>query len=77
VAQANLLGAMGVLEAGILVPGLPLYDPAKAFNEVKMAGAVPWEVVPDVLDQLTSPGLKRLPPPPKSVVPAPATPPAP
>jgi len=39
---------------------------------VKMSGAVPWEVVPDVLDHLTSPSLKRLPAPPTAPAPAPA-----
>lgn len=62
VAAANLLAAMGVLEAEVLVPGVDLYDPAKAFNHVKWDGAVPWELVPDVLDHLTSPALQRLPP---------------
>jgi len=37
-----------------------------------MSGAVPWEVVPDVLDHLTSPSLKRLPAPPTAPAPAPA-----
>ena len=62
VAQATVLATMGVLDAERLVPGVDLYDPVKAFNHVKWDGAVPWEVVPDVLDHLTSPGLKRLPP---------------
>ncbi|MGZ3272333.1 MAG: TolC family outer membrane protein [Caulobacteraceae bacterium] len=71
VSQANLLGSMGLLEAALLVPngGIELYDPAKAFNRVKMSGAVPWEIVPDVLDHVTSPSLKRLPPPPSAAVP--------
>jgi hypothetical protein len=65
VSQANLLGNMGLLEAGILVPGgVDLYDPAKAFNRVKWAGAVPWEFLPEVLDHVTSPPLQKLPPPP-------------
>jgi outer membrane protein len=63
--QTNLLASMGLLEAQRLVPGgVDLYDPAKAFDRVKLAGAVPWEVVPDVLDHLTSPQVKRLPAPP-------------
>lgn len=70
VSQANLLGSMGLLEAALLVPngGIEIYDPAKAFNRVKMSGAVPWEIVPDVLDHATSPALKRLPPPPTAAV---------
>jgi outer membrane protein len=70
VSQANLLGSMGLLEAGILVPdGVDLYDPAKAFNRVKWAGAVPWEFVPEVLDHVTAPSLQKLPPPPKAPLP--------
>jgi outer membrane protein len=70
VAQAGLLSAMGLLEADRLVPGgVDLYDPGKAFNRVKMAGAVPWELFPDALDHLTSPPLKTLPPPPAAPVP--------
>jgi outer membrane protein len=69
VSQANLLGSMGLLEAGLLVPGgVDLYDPAKAFNRVKWAGAVPWEFVPDALDHLTAPPLRKLPPPPTAPV---------
>ncbi|HEY4032072.1 MAG TPA: TolC family outer membrane protein [Caulobacteraceae bacterium] len=69
VSQANLLGNMGLLEAGILVPGgVDLYDPAKAFNRVKWAGAVPWEFLPDALDHLTAPSLRKLPPPPTGPV---------
>jgi outer membrane protein len=69
VSQANLLDTMGLLEAELLVPGgVDLYDPAKAFNRVKMAGAVPWEVFPSALDHLTAPGLKRLPAPPTAPV---------
>lgn len=73
VAQAGLLSASGLLEADLLVPGgVDLYDPAKNFNRVKYAGAVPWEVVPDVLDHLTSPALKRLPAPPRALAPDPS-----
>lgn len=69
VSQANLLDTMGLLEAELLVPGgIDVYDPAKAFNRVKMAGAVPWEIVPSALDHLTSPGLQRLPAPPSAPV---------
>jgi outer membrane protein len=68
VAQAGLLATMGLLEAQRLVPGVDVYDPAKNFNRVKLNGAVPWEVVPDALDHLTSPSLKRLPAPPAGPV---------
>jgi outer membrane protein len=69
VSQANLLGSMGLLEAALLVPGeVELYDPAKAFNRVKLSGTVPWEYLPDALDHLTAPSLQHLPPPPKAPV---------
>ena len=69
VSQANLLGSMGLLEAALLAPGeVDLYDPAKAFNRVKLTGAVPWEVLPDALDHLTSPPLQHLPSPPRAAV---------
>lgn len=68
VTQANLLDSMGLLEAERLVPGIDLYNPAKNFNRVKLQGAVPWEVLPDALDHLTSPPLRQLPAAPKTVV---------
>ena len=67
VAAANLLAAMGLLEAKILVPGVNLYDPVKAFNKVKNAGAVPWEILPEAIDGLGLPSLHRLPDPPTSL----------
>jgi outer membrane protein len=68
VSGANLLQATGMLEAERLVPGINLYDPAKAFNKVRTAGSVPWEAIPAALDHLTAPALKRLPPPPSTPV---------
>jgi outer membrane protein len=71
VAQANLLGSMGLLEKDLLTPGAgETYDPAKAFNRVKRTATVPWEFFPDALDHLTSPPLKKLPAPPTAPVPA-------
>jgi len=68
-AQAGLLASMGLLEANRLIPGgVDLYDPSKAFDRVKLAGAVPWEIIPDALDRVTSPGIKKLPPPPSAPV---------
>ena len=75
VAQAGLLGTMGLLEAGLLTPGnVEIYDPAKNFNRVKMTGMVPWEYLPDALDHLSSPPLQRLAPPPTSIPGQPASP---
>jgi hypothetical protein len=69
VAAANLLQAMGLLEAPLLVPGVNVYNPVKSFNQVRGAGAVPWEYLPAALDHLTAPTLRKLPAPPTSPVP--------
>jgi len=69
VAQAALLQAMGRLEARALVTGAPLYDPAKSFNRVKNAGAVPWEPLIAALDSVGAPSVGAPPP-----IPAPAAP---
>jgi outer membrane protein len=52
VAEANLLSAMGRLEAKNLVRGVALYDPLTSFNKVKHAGAVPWEDAVEAIDSL-------------------------
>ena len=70
VAATALLASMGLLEARILVPGVHPYDPVKAFEQVRTAGAVPWEVIPAALDHVTAPPLRRLPPPPTALPPA-------
>jgi len=70
VAQASLLNAMGRLEAGALVSGAPLYDAAANFNQVKMAGAVPWEGLVQGLDTVGAPSPTAAVPP----VPTPAAP---
>jgi outer membrane protein len=57
VAEANLLSAMGRLEARALVIGAPIYDPAKSFNRVKSKGAVIWEPLVAVLDAVGEPGV--------------------
>ncbi len=55
VAEANLLQAMGRLEARTLVKGVDLYDPARSFNKVKRIGAVPWESLVEKLDTFGAP----------------------
>lgn len=55
VAEANLLAAMGRLEAGALVRGVDLYDPAKSFDRVKRADALPWDGVVEALDHVGAP----------------------
>lgn len=55
VAGANVLQAMGRLEARNLVSGVETYDPKTSFDKVKHAGAVPWEGVVEGLDSLGAP----------------------
>ena len=65
---AVLLNAMGLLQARLLAPDIDVYDPNKAFNDVRYAGAVPWEYVPAALDHVTAPTLTHLPQPPSTLV---------
>jgi outer membrane protein len=51
-AGAGLLAAMGRLDVADLDPGLPAYDPQRAFDHVKRAGAVPWDGVVAGLDAI-------------------------
>ncbi|HTK36492.1 MAG TPA: TolC family outer membrane protein [Caulobacteraceae bacterium] len=55
VAQGTLLSAMGRLDARNLVQGVPLYDANRNFQQVKYAGAVPWESLVESLDQIGRP----------------------
>jgi outer membrane protein len=54
-AQAELLAAIGRLEAADLVGNLPLYDPAAAFRKVELKGSVPWEGLVAGVDRLAAP----------------------
>jgi outer membrane protein len=68
VAAANLLETMGLLEVRSVAPEIKAYDPETSFSAVKHEGSVPWEGVPAVLDNLTSPRLRRLPTPPSQPI---------
>ena len=59
-AQADVLGAVGLLEARFLIPSSPLYDPTKPFNRVKGKGFVPWEPLIAGVDGLAVPRLEAL-----------------
>jgi outer membrane protein len=61
VAEASLLNAMGRLEAHALVRGVSLYDPARSFDKVKAAGAVPWEGVVEAIDSIGAPSARPIP----------------
>jgi outer membrane protein len=65
VAQANLLNAMGRLDARSLLSDQALYDPAANFERVKNKGALPWEPLIHALDGVAAPavgGPRPLPP---------------
>jgi outer membrane protein len=64
VAAAGVLAAMGALEARVLVPGAPRYDPTSNFEKVRHAtGWVPWETALDSLDRVGAPAPTPAPPP--------------
>jgi outer membrane protein len=62
VATANVLNAMGLLEARNLTPTTPAYDPVRSFNKVRHSGAVPWEGVVAGVDGAGAPTIKKRPP---------------
>ena len=57
--EAALLNAIGRLEARVVVQGLPLYQPQTAFRRVEQEGAVPWQIVPQILDEIGEPHLDQ------------------
>jgi len=64
VAAAGVLAAMGALEARVLVPDAPRYDPKVNFDKVRHAtGWVPWEKALDSLDRVGGPATTPPPPP--------------
>lgn len=69
VGQAEVLSAIGELDADRIVAGLEQYDPAKNFDDVKRKGWTPLDPVISAVDRFTGPAL---PPPPKLItLPAP------
>lgn len=66
-AQAQLLAAMGRLDAADLVAGVDLYDPMRAFDRVKRRGATPWEPLIAALDGVAGPSDAPEPPAPRPV----------
>ena len=62
VASANVLLAMGKLDAKTLAPDVPSYDPTKSFDAANHAfGWVPWEPVLHFTDRLGGPGQRPAP----------------
>jgi len=63
VAAAQVLAAMGDLEARNLVEGVDVYDPADNFNRVRRSwGWVPWEHAVELIDRVGAPPIGRDPP---------------
>jgi outer membrane protein len=55
VASAQLLEAMGLLEAKVLVPNVRVYDPKANFNRVRWRGTVLYDKVLEAVDQVARP----------------------
>jgi outer membrane protein len=55
VATAQLLSAMGRLEAKDLVNTVQVYDPKANFDRIKHKGAVPWEPLVEAVDKIAKP----------------------
>lgn len=63
VAAAQVLAAMGDLEAENLTEGVPIYDPGENFDRVRRSwGWVPWEHAVEVIDRLGAPPVGAPPP---------------
>lgn len=71
VAAAGVLGQVGRLQAGYLVPEIPRYDPAANFNNLRVTwGWVPWEVPISGVDGVLVPKPKVIPDRPVPAAPA-------
>lgn len=71
VAAAGVLGQVGRLQAGYLVPEVPRYDPAANFNNLRVTwGWVPWEVPVSGVDGVLVPKPKVIPDRPVPTAPA-------
>ncbi len=59
VAEASLLGAVGRLEARVVLQGAPLYQPQVSFRRNEHKGSVPWDIVLKTLDKIGTTGLPQ------------------
>ena len=74
VAAAGVLGQVGRLQAGYLVPEIPRYDPGANFNSLRVTwGWVPWEVPISGVDGVLVPKPATIPDRPVPVAPAAST----
>ncbi|HEX6861156.1 MAG TPA: TolC family outer membrane protein [Caulobacteraceae bacterium] len=63
VAAAQVLAAMGDLDAENLTDGVPIYDPADNFDQARKSwGWVPWERAVEVIDRIGAPRVGARPP---------------
>lgn len=60
VAQAQLLAAMGVLEAASLAE-VETYDPTSNYERVRNRGGLPWDFVVETLDRMAAPAIRATP----------------
>ena len=60
VAQAQLLAAMGVLEAASLAE-VETYDPTSNYERVRNRGGLPWDFVVEALDRVAAPAIRATP----------------
>ena len=60
VAQAQLLAAMGVLEAASLAE-VETYDPTSNYERVRNRGGLPWDFVVETLDRVAAPAVRATP----------------
>jgi outer membrane protein len=59
IAGADLLSAMGRLEAQFLIPSAQLYHPEASFDRVRNKGSIPWEGAVEALDSVGAPARRQ------------------
>jgi outer membrane protein len=72
VLASQVLSAMGLLEARLMVPNIDTYKPEQPFKAVQNRGATPLDAISALLDNIGAAPLHRLPPAPQAPVPVPA-----
>lgn len=59
VTQAQVLAAIGRLEARVLLPDAPLYRPETSLRRVARVGALPWDPIARTLDRIGAPADRK------------------
>lgn len=57
--RADLLAAMGLLNAAGVVPDLDVYDPEANFRRVRNRGRTPLEPIAETIDRIAAPAVRR------------------